>query len=353
MKKNGTVEFLRFVFCMAVLLFHVSTDIFGKDWQPATWGGVLRYGALSIEFFFLTSGYFMARSLSRLKDNSESLVADTWEFAWKKLKPILPYHIIFNAIMLLKMVLRHGSIEEVVRSLSSFLFLPTFGFNDGGWLLGAEWYIGYMLFAMILIYPFLRKYRTQVMNYIAPIVSLVLVGYLETQYHTVMGSDSLIVSMATILLGIAIYPLSEWIKSRMTMQSNKGMTIAVRIYPVIAIGAFLLYMATSLPTEMQPILVVILATGMAVTFAEEGVLSHGTVLNHPWVMWLGKISLPIYMAQNITRQIAIAFVKGRPVIIQYAIEIVFTLVAGIIAYHVISFALKRLASKRSTSITSA
>lgn len=129
MKKNGTVEFLRFVFCIAVLLFHVSTDIYGKDWRPAEWGGVLRYGALSIEFFFLTSGYFMARSLCRSQGQSSNMVIDTWTFAWKKIKPILPYHIIFNAAMLLKMLLGRGTIEEAVRGLSSFLFLPTLGFN--------------------------------------------------------------------------------------------------------------------------------------------------------------------------------------------------------------------------------
>ncbi len=50
--RNGTIELLRVIFCLGILLFHISMDNYGTDWRPAEWGGVLRYGALGVEFFF-------------------------------------------------------------------------------------------------------------------------------------------------------------------------------------------------------------------------------------------------------------------------------------------------------------
>ena len=38
-KRNGTIELLRFIFCMAVLFFHISMDIYGTDWRQISWGG--------------------------------------------------------------------------------------------------------------------------------------------------------------------------------------------------------------------------------------------------------------------------------------------------------------------------
>lgn len=33
-KGNGTIDFLRMLFCIIILLFHVSLDNYGRDWNP-------------------------------------------------------------------------------------------------------------------------------------------------------------------------------------------------------------------------------------------------------------------------------------------------------------------------------
>lgn len=71
--RNGTIDLLRFIFCMAVLFFHISMDIYGTDWRPASWEGIMRYGALGVEFFLITSGYFMANSVSKMQNDSKNI----------------------------------------------------------------------------------------------------------------------------------------------------------------------------------------------------------------------------------------------------------------------------------------
>ena len=38
--RNGTIDFLRAVFCIIILLFHISLDLYGKEWGPEEWKGL-------------------------------------------------------------------------------------------------------------------------------------------------------------------------------------------------------------------------------------------------------------------------------------------------------------------------
>ena len=72
-KRNGTIELLRFIFCMVVLFFHISMDIYGTDWRQISWEGIFRYGALGVEFFLITSGFFLAKSVNKYSNPPETL----------------------------------------------------------------------------------------------------------------------------------------------------------------------------------------------------------------------------------------------------------------------------------------
>ena len=344
-KRNGTIELLRVVFCFAILLFHISMDNFGTDWRPATWGGVLRYGALGVEFFFVTSGYFMARSIQKLEVKRDEIGTASWHFMWRKVRTLLPYHIAFNLIAFVIGLFRGRTLVKNINRFSCLFFLPTLGFNDGEWMLGAEWYVGFMLFAMLIIFIlYCIIGKELMMKVIAPIGSVVIYGYIATNAEVggiLISGNHMLRAFGGILLGFTVYGLSEIVKGMFSWMKSGFAVGFFRIYPVIVILLFLVYFNTSIGTEAQPFMVLILASGLVFTFAEEGLISHTHVLNNKVVYWLGKMSLPIYLIQNITRMVAQTALQGKPVYAVFAAELILTIAAGIMSYYCWEFAKRR------------
>ena len=334
LKKNGTIELLRAVFCLSILLFHISLDNYGIDWRPESWGGVLRYGALGVEFFFITSGYFMAKSIQNKPVKHDEIGMATWQFMWRKVKTLLPYHIAFNLAAFGIGLFRGHSIVENINRFSCLFFLPTMGFNDGEWMLGAEWYIGFMLFAMLIIFILHCLVDDHfLMKIIAPIGTVVIYGYIASNAEILISGNHMLRAFGGILLGFTLYGLTPKVKE-MTSKMKNGFVIGlIRFYPVLIIVLFVTYFNTNIGTDAQPFMVLILASGLIFTFAEEGLVSHSHVLDNNIVYWLGSMSLPIYMVQNITRMVGQTVLEGRPVYLVFATELILTIIAGIGSYY--------------------
>lgn len=337
-KKNGAIELLRFAFCMAVLVHHVSLDVFGRNYEEQTWGGMFRYGALGVEFFFICSGFFMAKGV--VNDTERSLnICQTWAFIWKKLKVLLPYHIIVNIMMMFaKIVFGNPTMDDLVGGLASLFFLPTIGFNNHTWLLGAEWYVGYMIFAMIIIYPVLRKWPQFTVSYISPLVGIILFGYLDSKYGSVMETDRMIRAIGGIFLGIAAYGISE----RINKVNVRKIRLFVSIYPFAVIVIFFIYMNSVLSRNTQPFMVIVLWSALIITFSEKGFLSKRNILNNRFVYWLGKISLPVYIVQNFTREVVKKLLSDSKDWLIFSFEMMATVVFGIGLYYTLIFINKRI-----------
>lgn len=56
-KRNGKIELLRFIFSLVVALFHFLPQI-GES-------KLLSSGFFAVEFFFIVTGYLLAKSLSK------------------------------------------------------------------------------------------------------------------------------------------------------------------------------------------------------------------------------------------------------------------------------------------------
>lgn len=58
-KINGEIELLRFVFAIGVVLVH-SKNLFGEEWK------YFLKGSFGVEFFFIVTGFFLAKSVSKI-----------------------------------------------------------------------------------------------------------------------------------------------------------------------------------------------------------------------------------------------------------------------------------------------
>ncbi len=155
-KKNGKIELLRFIFCITIILFHCSRTL---GFHHLDVGGlhipVLRRGYYGVEFFFITSGFLMARSIhKRRKDLKLGLVKSvelgrtTVRYMLKKYIGIFSYHVFpFIALMALKIVVKDvydGGAKDVAQyifnAVPEFFFLQKFGFTNTN-VDVIEWYI--------------------------------------------------------------------------------------------------------------------------------------------------------------------------------------------------------------------
>ena len=73
--KNGEIELLRLIFCISVVFTHLNS-FFNI--------GVFSRGTFGVEFFFLVSGYFMAKSAEKVVDNKYTY--NTIWFIFKKIR---------------------------------------------------------------------------------------------------------------------------------------------------------------------------------------------------------------------------------------------------------------------------
>ena len=152
-QRNNLVEFARFLFSLLVVGYHVQM----------TWAGnklsVFEGGALAVEFFFLISGYFLARSIEKISAKEEiNIFKETLMFMWGKIKAILPVHVV--AIIGMVIVILSTKINEAGKIIlnglpSVFLVHMIVVWNDSFnlALIVPEWYISSMLICMLFMFP--------------------------------------------------------------------------------------------------------------------------------------------------------------------------------------------------------
>ena len=58
--RNGKIEFLRFLFCIIVLLYHIAESTIGLKYEILDNITFFGKGYFCVEFFFIVSGYLMA-----------------------------------------------------------------------------------------------------------------------------------------------------------------------------------------------------------------------------------------------------------------------------------------------------
>lgn len=83
LKRNGTIDFWKFIFCFWIVLFHIG---YYKGYISIATGG-----SACVEFFFLVSGYLMANSMERERSTDIELGKRMISFLIRKVRRFYPY----------------------------------------------------------------------------------------------------------------------------------------------------------------------------------------------------------------------------------------------------------------------
>ncbi len=352
-KRNGKIELLRFFFCLSVLIFHLNEDVFGGSTLSTPVFSLFAHGRTGVEFFFLVSGFLCAKKADENRKLGTPIGTDTFNFIFKKVKVIFPYHIITLVILLSVIAIfnRETFWCTLPYKLPGIFFLQRTGLSriDAN---SVEWYIAAMLLALVIVYPLLRKWYDFTINVIAPVGSVLIIGYLIQVYGEMPSVSNFgkftylcnIRALGVILLGVFAYNVSSRIRAREFSKAARGWLVFAEDI-CWAFGVYFVF--SSLEGYFECYAAFAMAAGVALTFSRD---FQGRFYNSPFVMYLGKISLPIYLIQNAVRWFSDSvFIGHMSLVARLLLQIAISVAMGIAIYEFWNFVKKCRAKKHLTN----
>lgn len=124
MKRNGIISLWKFIFAIVIVFFH---GVFFYSGKPDN--VFFRGGYIGVEFFFLVSGYFFAKSVLKKRYNQKNIGKDTIKFVYDRTKKMIPYIVIAFLITFVLLFFKDTNICQKVNSIWNLLLLRVFGFK--------------------------------------------------------------------------------------------------------------------------------------------------------------------------------------------------------------------------------
>ena len=295
------VEFARFLFSLLVVGYHVQM----------TWAGdklsIFEGGALAVEFFFLISGYFLARSIEKIgtKDHFNFL-GETGKFMWGKIKGILPVHIvaIIGIVIVILCTRLNVAGDMVVKGLPSVFLVHMAVVWDSSFnlaLIVPEWYLSAMLVTMLFMFPIGILLRKKIKGVF---VTLVLIGILIacmlicgfcTNWAMPQNFIYDLRAWGEMCVGMFAYYLSTLIAKKETKDSSKK---ALPILEVVLYAIPIVFGIVPFPADYSYVTMIVTVIcifgALSITFSNKGLQIQNQKLNSAFG-FLGAISLAIYL----------------------------------------------------------
>ena len=338
-KRNGAIDFWKFVFCMIIAIYH------GRYM-----GGSVPYalfkdgGYLAVEFFFLVSGFLMAKSAKRAEETSRlQLGTETAQFIWHKAKIILPYFIFAYIVgFAIRAYTAHSGAIDILnngfQSIVQLLFLEMSGI-EAFTAIGASWYISAMLISMLALYPLLRKNRNVFTWVIAPLLAIFILGYLshehgwlnETTKAWQLVYPGLLRAVAELSLGCVCFGMCERLQRVQPKPAGRALLTAMEFLGYLVVIAAMCFLNVG---QRGFVLLFVLAGCMTLSFS--GLSNSAAWFRGRIFPWLGKMSLIVYLLHFRVKDVVrlwfpslgyweiigvyLALVLGASVICYFAVE---------------------------------
>lgn len=347
-KRNGMISLWKFMFSLLILVHHF---FWVKDGNAEH--SLFICGAIGVDFFFLVSGYLLAKKVAseNLRGDTTPLYKSTWKFLIGKVKVFYPYLLISFAVCLAIQLSagrwgKMGYLDSV-----SDLFLIQAITPKSQRMVGGTWYLSAMMFAMMIVYPTLKKLGKNFSCIIAPCLVAIAGGTLIYTQSSLRAWSAwtgimcmgLAKAILEVSLGCFVYECSKYLsKIRFTR-------FARILLGALQTGLFaFVFLVNAIYTQVRPLdwmFIIMLAIGVAIAFSDQ----------IPWQEWsnnkvfayLERLSTPIYLGNFIGIGIVnnVAWFQRFPWLERCIIMAGIVIVFAIIELWVVEYLRKRDYSK--------
>ena len=360
MKRNGEIDCLRIIFAVLVVLVH-----FDDNFKL----GLFANGAIAVEFFFVVSGFLMARhvSLRNITGKDLGFIADeTWRYLLNKTRSFYPYYLtaIFLQVIIRYIIVNHTGIPEIgygfLRSIPTFT-LTFMGLGRlAGLDVGGSWYLSAMLIAIFLLYPLLLRHYKFTVEIVFPFLAVFILGYLIVTNKTILNWYAwsglayygVLRAVSEMALGGSLFQLSVIIASRrprILCSERPLMKMAVTLfkafcYAVVFVFAHGFVLGEAFKTEFSLHALLFCSLGILLSFSNVGFC----IPDNKVTRYLGKISLPIYIFHGFIRWSIWEYIGHSISVPLFAALVSMTIIVSVAFMYLTDFfsaRLKRLIAK--------
>ncbi len=338
-RRNGEIEIMRFIFAIGIVMFHFNGRYSGA--------GIFGGGYIAVEFFFVLSGFLMARSAKKALERGDgnNISSSTWDFTFKKLKAFYKYYFfgIIVQLILTEIIVKHRPASEILTSLlrsapTLTLTFYTLSWPDVSLYLGSTWFLSAMIICMFVLYPFIMKNFDMAIKVVLPILFVFVAGYVLHQYgkslHNIKSWNTLFYSgipksFAEIAFGASCYYLPEKI-NHYRQNVFVSQKVADFLFTALKWGSILIVFLYSLGVYNKIYdldCLILCAIFVSISFSDAGFHFPGNRITD----FLGQMSLPFFIFHKIILNLLLKIIpKHHYPISKYLILILCTFIICII-----------------------
>ncbi len=265
---------------------------------------------------------------------------ETLTFLWKKIRAFLPYHALFYFLAVPVVLLRtdlEGKLGYLFCRIPGFFLVQRTGLFDAATLNSVEWYLSAMLLAMAILYPLARRWYNSFTHLFGPLAALFLLGYLYMAHGRLSGVNawngiayfSLFRAVAELTLGMTCYEVSCRLRSMTFTGIQRWLLTGAEA------GGYcfaMLYICSYSGIDLEFICLFAFCVAVTLSFSQQGILGDHPLFQHRLCFLLGRLSLPIYLAQSCVRSFVLDVLAPTNANFGFGMALCGTLVLGIASY---------------------
>lgn len=196
-----------------------------------------------------------------------------------------------------------------------------------------DWYISVMMICIAIIYPLCKKYYKTFVTLVAPLVAILILGYLGYNYSSLTGVTvwvgftykGMLRGLAEILLGTTAYYIANKLSE---LKLKKIKKVFLTLFEALTYLGVLIIVMCTFKSEYEFTALILLFIGITLTYSQ--ITYSKNIFNNNLFNYLGKLSLPIYLTQLPAITLANRYFKAFGIMTRISIILILTFIFAII-----------------------